>query len=274
MDHWPESPLNKAHLYDRKATALVKKFGFDEAIECHLLAAQSLSESINLTDNEKAKQSIELQKEYHLKQKDFLRLKKTQYHAYKEALRVQKEAMSRVMKVRGGTGKQSGSETEGVTLQKAIYRTIEEADSLLELLVHREEGERFDNDTNQETKTESLNQTINLGSKQPKDDHTVIEELRIVNYQLRSLITELMSQLTASEKEVTTLKQRISELEVENKKLKPESIAASAYSSPFVFSPADELAPEVTSELPVLAPLEMPNFDLSVLHKKFQSSDS
>lgn len=50
------------------------------------------------------------------------RLKKTQYHAYKEALRVQKEAMSRVMKVRSGAGKQSGSENEGVTLQKAIYR--------------------------------------------------------------------------------------------------------------------------------------------------------
>lgn len=82
-----------------------------------------------------------------------------------------------------------------------------------------------------------------------------------------------MSQLTASEKEVTTLKQRIAELEAENRKLKPESAAASAYSSPFVFSPADELTPEVTAELPALAPLEMPNFDMSVLHKKFQSEN-
>lgn len=90
----------------------------------------------------------------------------------------------------------------------------------------------------------------------------------------RSLISELMSQLVTSEKEVETLRQRVAELEAENRQLKPESANASAYSSPFVFSPSDEL-PRANSELPNLAPLEMPNFDLTVLHnKKIEPGDT
>lgn len=65
--------LFQAHYYDRRGVVLAKKFCFDEAIECHMLAAQLLSESIVATENDKAKQSIALQREYHLKQKDILR---------------------------------------------------------------------------------------------------------------------------------------------------------------------------------------------------------
>lgn len=50
------------------------------------------------------------------------RLKKSQYHTYKEALRVQKEAMSRIMKARGARENESENDSEGVTLKKAIFR--------------------------------------------------------------------------------------------------------------------------------------------------------
>lgn len=80
-----------------------------------------------------------------------------------------------------------------------------------------------------------------------------------------------MAKLTASEKEVITLKQRVIELEAENRRLEPDFASASNYSSPIVLSPDDELPAKTTTELPALAPLEMPNFDLSVLHK-YQSS--
>lgn len=76
-----------------------------------------------------------------------------------------------------------------------------------------------------------------------------------------------MAKLTASEKEVVTLKKRVAELEAENCRLEPSFASASEYSSPFVFSPEDEMPPKTKTELPALPPLEVPNFDLSVLQK-------
>ncbi|KAK6617448.1 hypothetical protein RUM43_014457 [Polyplax serrata] len=257
MDRSLDSPLNKAHFYDRRANALIKKFCFDEAIECHLSAAKYLTESLDITDNDKAKESIALQKEYHLKQKDFLRLKKLQYQAYKEVIRVRKEAMSRVMKAKDLNGK----ENDELSLQNVICRTIEEADSLLDILINKDSKlpnlEGNGKDPSGDVK----------GTILPKDDKTIIEELRIVNYQLRTLINELMAKLTASEKEVVTLKKRVAELEAENCRLEPSFASASEYSSPFVFSPEDEMPPKTKTELPALPPLEVPNFDLSVLQK-------
>ncbi|KAL0269497.1 UNVERIFIED_CONTAM: hypothetical protein PYX00_007206 [Menopon gallinae] len=178
----------QAHFYDRRASAYARKFLFDEAIECHSAACQELEKSYKLTSNSKAVESIKLQHEYHKKQKDFLRLKKLQYHTYKEALRVQKEAMSRIMKARGARENESENDSQGATLKKAIFRTIEEADSLLELLVQRDDE---DGSSVKQENCLSNKETSNVssGSKRPKDDTTVIEELKIVNYQLRYVLT-------------------------------------------------------------------------------------
>ncbi|EEB13432.1 Nuclear receptor-binding factor, putative [Pediculus humanus corporis] len=169
-----------AHFYDRRANALLKKYCFDEAIDYHLSAAKFLTESLKATDNEKAKQSIQLQKEYHLKQKDVLRVKKIQYQSLKEVLRVHKEAISRMMKARNG--KNDDSESEENSLQKVIYRTIEEADSLLDILVHKEDANHSDKELT--SNGSSGDAAYSVGTVHPKDDKTVIEELKIVNYQL------------------------------------------------------------------------------------------
>lgn len=57
-----------------------------------------------------------------------------------------------------------------------------------------------------------------LGSKHPKDDSTVIEELRILNGQLHSLVFQLVTQLDARVKEVDKLKETIKQLESEKGK--------------------------------------------------------
>lgn len=75
-----------------------------------------------------------------------------------------------------------------------------------------------------------------------------------------------MTKLSASEEEVAALKRRVAELEAQ--KESQDFVSASEF-SPYVFSPDDEVS---SVELPALAPLEMPNFDLSVLHK-YQSDN-
>lgn len=57
---------------------------------------------------------------------------------------------------------------------------MEEADSLLDILVHKDDPTHANVGKGVEGSSWS-----NKGAVRPKDDKTVIEELRIVNYQLR-----------------------------------------------------------------------------------------
>lgn len=112
------------------------------------------------------------------------------------------------------------------SLRHAIYRTIEEQDSLLSLISLPDDIQTF---------------------KHPKDNNTVIEELRTANSQLRSLVESLLGQLEAKEQEVRQLTQRLQ--------------ARSADSN-------DEMCPGEghslrLAPLPPLAPLEMPLFDFN-----------
>lgn len=49
----------------------------------------------------------------------------------------------------------------------------------------------------------------NSATKHPKNDHTVIEELHVLNSKLRELITQLLNELEESQKEAATLKEKI-----------------------------------------------------------------
>lgn len=108
------------------------------------------------------------------------------------------------------------------SLRQAIYKTIDEQDNLLSLI--------------------SLPDSNEKTFKHPKDASTVIEELRTVNSQLRSLVGSLLSQLEAKEEEVRQLTKRLKTFSA-NDDIRTEDRALS-------------LPP-----LPPLTPLEMPLFD-------------
>lgn len=112
------------------------------------------------------------------------------------------------------------------SLRQAIYKTIDEQDSLLSLISLPDDNEKT--------------------FKHPKDTGTVIEELRTVNSQLRSLVGSLLSQLEAKDEEVRQLTERLYAVSV---------------------SSSDEIRPEEHSlrlaPLPPLTPLEMPLFDFT-----------
>lgn len=112
------------------------------------------------------------------------------------------------------------------SLRQAIYKTIDEQDSLLSLI--------------------SLPDSEEKTFKHPKDTGTVIEELRTVNSQLRCLVGNLLSQLEVKEEEVRQLTERL--------------YAVSVNSNNDIRS---EEHPLCLAPLPPLTPLEMPPFDFT-----------
>ncbi|XP_065144664.1 nuclear receptor binding factor 2a [Paramisgurnus dabryanus] len=63
-----DSPLNRAHLYGRKADRFVTKGKYDEAILCHCEAAELLKEALSMTKSKQVRLSLVLQRDRHLQQ--------------------------------------------------------------------------------------------------------------------------------------------------------------------------------------------------------------
>lgn len=153
-------------------------------------------------------------------------MKQAEYEEYKATLEnQQREILSKQ------TPKQIEKDTSELTndkfdvsLRQAIYKTIEEQDSLLTLIsIPNNEDKVF---------------------KYPKDAVTVIEELKTVNCQLRCLIGSLLNQLEAKEEEVRQLTEQLHAVNLnDDSRLDAHSL---------------RLAP-----LPPLTPLEMPLFDFT-----------
>ncbi|KAF5270307.1 hypothetical protein FQR65_LT05495 [Abscondita terminalis] len=281
-----QSALNKAHLQFRRAENHLRYRKFDEAIDCHNKAAELLQEALSLTDNPRSLESLKLQRDYHFRQKQIILVKKEQFENYKKAIENQRQRMQCHSNIAFEDNFEQGS----TSLQVAIYRTMEEADSLLNLLIKKGSGANSDSESLKSFSTDtderllsidtidSSNSNAIIGSKHPKDDSIVIEELRILNGQLHALVYKLVTQLDASTREVDMLKERIHQLEGEkvkatiknsNTNLKVTT-DSSGGTSPYVFTPCSELSPDIHDSkfLPALSPLELPNFNLSNYVKK------
>ncbi|KAJ1526335.1 hypothetical protein ONE63_009484 [Megalurothrips usitatus] len=273
-----DSPLNRAHREDRRAQQHLKSGRFEEAVRCHQLAAKFIDDAITVTSTPRALESLNLQKEFHLRQLQIVELKKAQLRVLKEAIETKRKMIAH-MREKNRDGEQKGQEPKN--LQTAIYKTMQEADSLLiELLGGATSDEPTAKVTNQDTSDQDSTPTLNpLGSKHPKEDRVVIEELHTLNNQLRDLINALMIQLDESERENKALRVRIVELESELVRsnqahdsagepvgLQVITDSTGGNFSPFVLSPVSQLSPDGAEprELPPLAPLEMPKFDYNL----------
>lgn len=148
-------------------------------------------------------------------------IKKEQFENYKKAIENQRQKKLQSLCI---NEYEDNQDSESVSLQMAIYRTMEETDSLLGLLVKKsatnsdsESLKSFSTtDTDDRVSVDIIdcpNASALLGSKHPKDDTVVIEELRILNTQLHDLVYQLVTQLDARVKEVDCLKETIKHLE-------------------------------------------------------------
>ncbi|KAL3278602.1 hypothetical protein HHI36_016144 [Cryptolaemus montrouzieri] len=274
------SSLNKAHQQQRRADALLNQKKFEDCIECHKNAIVLLMESMTLTDNQKSLESLKLQKAYHAKQIDVVKMKQKQHD------KIMKTKMTFIRNSSNSSIDLESDCTEDA-LKTAIFHNIVVQDSLIDRL----EKKRFANDDSLSTSDtddksamyDKLDGVPNtLGNKHPKNDSTTIEELRILSSQLQDLVQILVTQLDERTKEVELLKSRIKKLESEQNKgsFKNNSLKvvtdSSGGTSPYVFSPCSELSPDVNElgTLPSLTPLDLPKFDYNNGYKSYSNSSN
>lgn len=197
-----KGPLNLAHKHGRQAERKVLQKKFDEAIQEHDKAREHLSEALKLTTVTQAVQSLTLQLEYHRKEKDIVQLKKTQHEIRRKIVEHQLERARQKVIASCLEVMATSSEDNSNEIQKAIFRTMEEADSLLDLLIVNK------SDIPNHLPASSASSKP-AGSKLPKTDKNVIEELHTINIQLKKLIKQLMNELSEKDKQIAGLKTRL-----------------------------------------------------------------
>lgn len=127
------TPLNQAHFYVRKAEKLTKTGKFEEAIALQDRIVDQLQLALLEAEDTKVRESLELQIEFHRKEKGLISERAAQWEHFCRQLTSLQLKMS------------SASVSDG--LQDSIFRTFQETESLLEhlrlpTLKHRRRGDR------------------------------------------------------------------------------------------------------------------------------------
>lgn len=192
----------KAHQQGRRAENHLNHGRFDEAIEAHQTAADLLQEAISNVTAALSLESLKLQRDYHLKAKDLVRMKRLQFEKFTQT---RDEKMKRILNAPANATTivdPDAATKNPYQIQVAIYNKIDEADTLLEKIC----STAFPNTTANKEPSADV-------TKRTKGELVVIEELRAVNHQLHLYIYELMSQLDESNKQQQGLCDRIRILE-------------------------------------------------------------
>lgn len=279
----------KAHFFSRKADTAVKYRRFDDALDCHKKAAEYLDEAGKQTSIIKAVESLKLQKEFHEKQQDLIKIKKSQYEKYISTIENQKQKATVITEK--DVNLANNKTVDSCQLQLAIYKTMEETDSLLEVLNRR--GSDTDSLKSMDSEVEESkpsSETSSLGIKKPKDDTVVIEELRTLNHQLHIMVFQLVTKLDESIQEADSLRDKVIFFEKEKNESQPRLItdhskknkifitnSDNSSSNTYAYSSCNDLSPdaiEAQEELPPLAPLELPIFDLNAFANNKPLDDS
>lgn len=174
-------------------------------------------------------ESLALQHDYHKRQAAVVRMKQARYEEYRATLEnQQRELLSKQQPKQSdkdSTTKLVWDESEG-PIDKAIYKTIEKQERLLDLICLSNSGTK--------------------DVKRRKDILTVVDDLRNVNARMRYLAEALLTQLDSKEEEVRQLKEQLHAVSSNPNDIKSDTVHSL------------RLAP-----LPPLEPLEMPMFDFT-----------
>lgn len=229
-------------------------------MQCHHNAAELLLDAMKSTASSVALESITLQHSYHLKQKDLIKSKKEQYARVKKAMDNLKLMAKDPSNLQGN---------EHSKVQMAIYRTINENESLLNMLSPKE---------NNELVKEPVTRDTIDGKKLEKPQQIIVEELQILGQNLHSLVEQLVFQVEVLKDENMTLKERVSYLEKERVKYLniPNAGGETMYKNFSKISMAEEALPIGSIPVAILPPPsklitaterlnQKPHFDLSAL---------
>lgn len=208
-----------------------------------------------------------------MKNIELVRLKKVQYEKYKAAIEQQRQKNSSFLEQRAVKDR-TGNVCD---LQISIFKTLEESDSLLDLLSGKRTVARksVDNDSNAladgtDASAENTNATK---PKNTKSDSSIVDDMHSLNHQLHILVFNLVTRIDESSHELEVLRDRIKLLEKnENQCQRRPSVNKSLSESSNKTDEEHEhenqrislsgeertiVLPE-SSELP---PLELPEFD-------------
>uniref|UniRef100_A0A0K8TNI1 Putative nuclear receptor-binding factor 2 n=1 Tax=Tabanus bromius TaxID=304241 RepID=A0A0K8TNI1_TABBR len=255
------SYLNTAHYHGRKAESHTKYRRFDEAIKHHEKAMVNLTEAIKCTSSKKAEECLILQRDNHKRQIELLLLKKAHYEKYKKALEYSRKDL------RNDSDQLKKTIKTTVDLQLAIYKNMEDTDSLLEVLESSEAS-------NRDVST-GLLKGIDINDKS-RDGPAVSSDLRKLNRQLHMLVHHLVLKLDESTQENQELRNKISELEnvvrpkLEDDIVKRNVLATALVEDNFEYSSSGDRSPDAyeAREIPPLAPLELPKFNFDSFDSK------
>lgn len=208
----------QAHYHSRRAEYHLRARRFDEAAESHQKAAATLEEALQCSTVPKAIESIRLQREFHLKHVELIRLKKQQYEKYKQALEHQRLKNLDLIEQRSTKDRIESA----CDLQIAIYKTLEDSDCLLETLSKRNlSGSDGKSDASRnmvESKTVSIENVdeikLDIGKKS-KDENAILDELHTLNHQLHILVYSLISRMDETNQDAEALRERAKMLEKE-----------------------------------------------------------
>ncbi|CAO1415326.1 unnamed protein product [Diamesa serratosioi] len=226
------SPLNNAHLFSRKTERCLKVLNFELALENLEISIKNFDLALKQTSIPKAVESIKLQKDYHIKQRELINYKKAHYEKYN--LLTQKLNNSETVE-----NFQINERLESSNkIQLQIFKTIDIADLALEQFLTQSDDE---------------------------SNSSTASELQALNQKLHILIQQNFIQQDLTLQENDSLKIRIKSLEQDvSEKRKEKKIDGYRVHEEYsdTFSP-DTI--EALEELPTLAPLELPSFDLETL---------
>jgi len=230
MDFDPSSPLNLAHMRERQAEDHVKAERFDSAVDALGKAASHFKDALNLTTNIKARESIQSQIQRCqlqidlVKKKKQLALKRMEDNCRKRDLLSQQQQVKSAGKMVKNLALEDGGNIVKDGLELRIIQAMKEHDSLLQVLLEKQEcqspsgttdKDQFNGSVSASSSSSSLNASYQTGSRRPKGDKTIIEELKTSNEQLRQLINQLVSQLETLQLENQLLAKEIAILKSE-----------------------------------------------------------
>uniref|UniRef100_A0A6B2EDE5 Putative nuclear receptor-binding factor 2 n=1 Tax=Phlebotomus kandelakii TaxID=1109342 RepID=A0A6B2EDE5_9DIPT len=225
------SALNTAHRYARRAEAHFRYKRFDEAIDCHKQVIEQLHNAIRLATVDKSVVSLQLQREYHTKQIDFLMMRKAQFEKYRKAIEQEKGADFWEQKERTRS------------LQTDLFKAIESSNNLLTGLLGKTESQP-------EKLVETLKELQSLNKQIHIMSHSLAEQLDgcIIDADvLREKIrAELAPKEEESDKEVSSVKSSSPD--------KQEYKAVESLDT--ILQDLNEI-----QEIPNLPPLQLPTFD-------------
>ena len=204
-----------------------------------------LTEALTATSSTAALESLNLQKDRHLRQIEIIRDRKSKQHVEAKCDKPHTDSKETTVNEKPTNGV---AEKTPAIMSERLYTTMEQCDTLLCYLEGRTEA-RF---------RKNHKPLYQLGVKIQKDEQQIIEELRVHNESLQNHILSLLKEREQFKIEVDRLRSENERLCRDRARLDSRWVTSSSHPL-YLNEPGLQLG---SLELP---PLEMPKFDFDVL---------